>query len=169
MMKKAAVFGIGALALLLCVFAGCPTDSDSPAKMVFANDDKEFSINEKLSFNISFRNGYSLPVPEMENYNLGYVKIWGTIKSENKWDDPVVSGEIRKINSDDKIINSHVGEAIGVLLTLTYKVDEETGEITEVDIDFLGEDGQVFEEDGETLTFPGFCQYIIGGKMPVKQ
>ena len=145
-MKKVKVLGSAAFALLLvccalCVFIGCPADDSSgpePAKMVFADSEKEFTINENLGFNVSFKAGYTFEIPGIISMDLSGKKVWGTINSGNAWDAPVVEGEVGTLNSNDSNIRLGLAGAAGMPITLTYT--ESGGQIIKVEINFpMGE------------------------------
>lgn len=144
-MKRIKVLGIAAFVLLLlCVFAGCSDESSSPAKMVFSDNTKEFTIDEDLGFSVSFKPGcppLTFPNPMDPSKNIEIIlenkKVSGTINSQNKWDNDTVTGTIKTIDSNDPAVKGGLGVAIGTPLTLTYTKDN-SGAITKVAIDFLG-------------------------------
>ena len=159
-MKNVRVLGAAALVLLLLgVFTGCPTEDNSPppelqtAKMIFADTDKEFTINENLEFNVHFVNAISYTIAAGTSNEITFSapkgsNVDGTIETDNVWDDNPITGEIKTLTSDNPSINSGLGLAVGMAIKLTYTKD--------------GND----EIDGVTVEFPLGELAAFAGKTP---
>jgi hypothetical protein len=134
-MKSLAKLGMAALVLpLLFCFIGCSGededdgdgDKNQAQKMTFAQDGKEFSIDEDLNFEVLFTKVYTNDtIPGMPVSLAVNDKVTGTIASTNKWTDDKVNGTISEFSSTNAAVALGVGIAKGMSITVTYTKEGE--------------------------------------------
>jgi hypothetical protein len=136
-MKKIRLFGLMALAVLLCVLTGCPEEK-TPESMTFVDDlknpAKQFTIDEDFIFNVKFI------IPSETEKVLTIEagdEVSGKITETNTAWNSNLTGVASQMSSTNDTINGAVA-VLPITISLTYTKAE--GEITAVTVAFPGED-----------------------------
>ncbi|MDR0474088.1 MAG: hypothetical protein LBH43_10510 [Treponema sp.] len=139
-MKRVGLFGITALAVLLCVLTGCPEEK-IPESMTFVDDlknpAKQFTIDEDLNFNVKF----IIPSAAEKAMTIeAGDEVSGKItETDTAWNSNL-TGLASQMSSTNDMINGAVA-VLPITISLTYTKAE--GEITAVIVAFPGEDAIV--------------------------
>jgi len=133
-MKKFNLFTITALVLLLSILAGCGDDDDASMTFVdkLESPGKEFTIDSKLNFKVTFVNPTS--TEQAMTIRKGD-EISGKITEASAAWNKNLTGVAAQMTSTNMMINGAIG-SLEVPISLTYS---KTGnEITSVTVTFSG-------------------------------